>query len=140
MVISIILRQIGIEKFNIRWTRVLRPAFLVNFSESRQVYFLLFSLCLDQLYPDKKLMSIKFFCWFLIFIKISRNSLSVHRFLTIVVPILPIISILWRFGSNFVGIVLRIILSLFVFRFAELSETYGKRYQKFLMFWFCFFL
>lgn len=37
MGICVVLKQVGIEKYAIRWTRVLRPAFMVNFSETRQV-------------------------------------------------------------------------------------------------------
>ena len=37
MVVYIVLKNTGYSKYAIRWSRVLRPAFIINFSESRQV-------------------------------------------------------------------------------------------------------
>jgi len=37
MAVCVVLTQMNITTYNIRWTRILRPAFIVNFSESRQV-------------------------------------------------------------------------------------------------------
>eukprot|EP00112_Aurelia_sp_Birch-Aquarium-sp1_P004032 Seg1455.3 transcript_id=Seg1455.3/GoldUCD/mRNA.D3Y31 product="Two pore calcium channel protein 1" protein_id=Seg1455.3/GoldUCD/D3Y31 len=37
MVVYIVLKNTGFSKYAIRWSRVLRPAFMINFSESRQI-------------------------------------------------------------------------------------------------------
>jgi len=37
MVVYIVLKNTGYSKYAIRWSRVLRPAFIINFSESRQI-------------------------------------------------------------------------------------------------------